>query len=150
MDKNELFAEYYIVKFCDNSGKEYITSLSVLAKKKVASSLKNTPLKISACTGATPVSNDELPDQLVNSNDKQLLELREKSLNGYSQNNNVPRAGFTLGYITDSVEQYQSDFAEGVVELRIMLAVLGVALILADVWLIRFIGRKTKSTSEKK
>ena len=46
MDKNELFTEYYIVKFCDNSGKEYITSLSVLAKKKVASSLKNTPLKI--------------------------------------------------------------------------------------------------------
>ena len=139
MDKHKLFAEYYIVKFRDKNNKEYIASLSVAADDDIASSLKNTPLQISACVGASPFSSTTF----LNTYDKQLRELRETSLNNYSQQSQIERTHITLGYQAENIEQYNRDTEKDVVEVRVMMAIFSVALLAVAVWLIRVV-RKAK------
>ena len=141
MDEHELFAEFYIVKFCDKNNKERIASLSVPADCDIAHSLKNTPLQISACFWVSPFSSDSF---LLNTNDKKLNELRETSLNDYSQQSQIEQAHITLEYVSDSVEQYNQDKDKDDVELRVMMAIFGVLLMVASVWLILFVRKKSK------
>lgn len=101
MDGNDLFTEYYIVKFCDKTGTEYITSLSVLAGKDISPSLRNTPLRLDACVGASLIGEKKL----LNSNDKDLYRLQEEALDAFARESGLPRANITLGYQTRTVQE---------------------------------------------
>lgn len=138
MDKHTLFAEYYIVKFTDKTGKEYVASLTVSAEDDIASSLRNTPLQIGACVGAAPYANSAFS----NTNDKQLAELREASLKNYSQHSQAESAQITLGYRAASIAQYEKAAAKDAASTRVLMAVLAVALLAGTVWLIGFVRRK--------
>ena len=141
-DEHELFAEYYIVKFCDKSDNEYVASLSVSASDDVASLLEDAPLQISACVGAVPISSSTV---LSNENDKQLIELREDSLNKFSEKSQIERANVTLGYKAESIEQYNQDTGKDVVTTRVIMAIFSVVLIAVAVWLIRICRRKKQN-----
>ena len=143
MDNHELFAEYYIVKFCDKNNKEYLASLSVAADDDIAGSLKNTPLQISACVGAAPLSNSAL----LNTYDEQLKELRKTALNHYSQQSQTEQAHISLGYQAESIEQYNRDAEKDVVSFRVMMAILSVVLLAGAVWLMRVVRAKSKKTA---
>lgn len=140
MDKNELFAEYYIVKISDKTGNEYIASLIVSADKDMASTLTKTPLKISACVWASPISNPKLS----NSDDKQLYQLRETALNEYSKNSKIERAPITLTYQAESIEQYQDSIKKDAVGSKIIMIIFSVILALSGIGIGRFIRKKTK------
>lgn len=144
MDEHELFAEFYIVKFRDKTNKEYIASLSVDADDDIASSLKNTPLQISACVGAAPFSNTAFS----NANDKQLRELRETSLNNYSQQTQIEKANITLGYQAESIEQYDQDTEKDVIISRVLMAIFSVVLLAIAIWLMRIVRTKNKKTAK--
>lgn len=131
MDKHELFAEYYIVKFNDKTGKEYIASLSVDADDDIALSLRNTPLQISACVGVSPVSTATF----LNTNDKQVHELRESSLSKYSQQSQIESAHITLGYQAGSIAQYNQEAEKDIVETKILMTVFCVVLLSVAIWL---------------
>lgn len=141
MDGHELFAEYYIVKFSDKTGKEYIASLSVSADDHIAPALKNTPLQISACVSALPGANTAF----LNANDKQLAELREAALNDYAQKSQTERAHFTLGYQAESIAQYNEAAEKDVASTRVLMAILGVTLLAAAIWLMRFVRKKKQN-----
>lgn len=136
MDKNELFAQYYIVKFQDMNN-TYITSLSVAADKDITSSLKETPLRISACVGASTISTSAFS----NASDDQLRDLRETALNDYAKQHQIQRAHITLGYQTESLEQYDRDREQDTVSSRIMMAVVSVILLGGSIWLIRILRK---------
>lgn len=136
MDSHELHAEYYIVKFSDSSN-EYITSLCVAADQDV-DSLKNTPVRISACVSAAPASNSSLQ----NENDKKLQELREDALDAYAEDSGIERVHVTFSYQAESAEQHQSDMEKDVVIVRVILAVASVGLVVGGVCLIRFVRKK--------
>lgn len=144
MDEHELFAEFYIVKFRDKTNKEYIASLSVDADDDIASSLKNTPLQISACVGAAPFSSTAFS----NANDKQLRELRETSLNNYSQQTQIEQANITLGYQAESIEQYDQDTEKDVIISRVLMAIFSVVLLAIAIWLMRIVRTKNKKTAK--
>ncbi len=144
MDKHELFAEYYIVKFHDKNNKEYIASLSVAADDDIASSIKNTPLQISACVGVSPISSTTL----LNTYDKQLHEIRETSLNNYSQQLQAEKAHISLGYQAENIEQYNRDAEKSVVETRVMMAIFSAVLLAVAVWLIRVVRIKNNKTAK--
>lgn len=145
MDKNKLFAEYYIVKFRDKNNKEYIASLSVAADDDIVSSLKNTPLQISACVGASPVSSTTL----LNTYDKQLRELRETSLNNYSQQSQIEKAHISLEYQAGNIEQYNRNAGKDAVESRVIMAIFSVILFAVAIWLIRVVRKKTANQPNK-
>ncbi len=139
MDKNELFAEYFIVKFCDKNNKEYITSLCIDASNEIASSLKNVPLQISACVWTLYPSS---ATALSSETDKQLIEIRETSLNNYSQQSQIERAPVIFEYQSESAEQYIQDNENDAIVARILVAILGIILLAVAAWLIRVIRRK--------
>ena len=125
MDKNDLFGEYYIVKFTDKTGTEYITSLSVLANKDIAPSLRNGPVRLDACVGASLIAETKL----LNSNDKDLHRLREEALDAYARESQLPRANITLGYQTRTVQDNLQQQEQDVRSFKTSNAVLGAAML---------------------
>lgn len=146
MDDNQLFAEYYIVKFSDKTGKEYITSLSVAADENVKLFSDDMPLKMSVCAGASLISSDELPNLEVDYPGNNEIVLRETTLNKYSQSSGISRACITLGYIAEDIEEYQQDVNKDNLAFKIALAVIGVVLTIVSIVLIRFVKKKTKES----
>lgn len=125
MDSNRLFGEYYIVKFRDKTGEAYITSLSVSAFKRVAPSLRDAPVTISACVGMHPLQEDSA---FTNNNDLELHALREAALDAYAQKTGIRRAGITLGYQEERVSQYQEGFERDVSSAKTVALVFGILL----------------------
>ena len=125
MDDNQLFGEYYIVKFKDKTGTQYITSLSVSAYKDIGPTLKNAPVTVSACVGMQPVQG---PNSFTNSNDRELYDLREAALDAYSQKTGIRRANVTLGYQEETVSQYQEGFEQDVSSTKTVALVFGILL----------------------
>lgn len=138
MDKNELVGEYYLVKFRDSTGKEYITSLSVPAEENMSKTLAKTPVKLSACLGAAPIRTGGL----LNDNEEKLRQLRETALDACSEKLQLPRANITLSYRAETVEQYQKEFQKDGVTARIVMAVFAVVLCGSGVWLLRRADKK--------
>lgn len=144
MDNNELFAEYYIVKFRDKTGQEQIASLSVSSDEEIATSLSKCPTTISACIGVSPVSNSKL----LNSYDKELKQIREQSLLEYSTTSELPQiSNITFGYQNESIEQYQKEFESDVKSAKIIALVFGIVLIVGGTAL--FIHVRKKQSKSK-
>ena len=124
MDRNQLFGEYYIVKFRDKTGTEYITSLSVSAYRSVAPLLAEAPVTIPACVGVRPIEN-RYPE---NSNDRELYVLQEAALDAYAQESGISRAPVTFGYLDDTIAEYQQAFEQDVASAKITALVFGLIL----------------------
>lgn len=139
MDDNELFAEFYIVKFLDKTGQEQLASLSVSSDKDIAESLNKCPTTISACIGVSPVSNS----QLLNSYDKELRQIREQSLLEYSTKSELPEVNnITFGYQNESIEQYQKEYQNDVTSAKIITLVFGIILIGGGIALFIYVQKK--------
>ncbi len=140
MDDNELSSEYYIVKFKDKSGKEYVSSLSVSADKTIAKKLKNCPLSTSACVGAAPISSNKL----LNSYDVKLSDLRDSALTEYANNFEVTCANITLGYQNETIEQYQTEFQKDVTSAKIISLIFGLVLLSGGIYVMMYVRKKKK------
>lgn len=133
MDKNELISEYYIVKISDKNGGEYITSLSIDTSKDIYTTVKNAPIQISACVGASPAPlNDLSPD----TTEGQLKILRETSLKEYSEKSQIPTAPVILAYKTETSEQALNNVEKETVETKIIAVIGGLVLMLAGIGLL--------------
>ena len=139
MDRYDLHSEYYIVSFSDKSGTEYITSMSVYAEKSIRDVLSNTPVTIPACVTASRITGDSA---FLNTNDKELIQLRETVLDAYAQQTGIARADIRLSYQSSSTAQYLQDFEQDTSSGRISAAVLGVILIGIGLFLLRLRKRK--------
>lgn len=124
MDGNHLFGEYYIAKFRDKTGTEYITSLSVSAYRPVAPLLAKAPITISACVGVRPIEN-MYPQ---NTNDQELFVLQEAALDAYARESGISRAPFTFGYLDDAIVEYQQSYEQDVFSAKVIALVFGVIL----------------------
>lgn len=126
MDNNKLDKEYYLVKFCDKSGKEYITSLCVQAGMTYSPSL--TSGKTSACL-APYVS------QATSSKQKaELLQLKNTAIGKYATEKQIAQASFSLEYKGTSIGQYQKNEEKYATRQRFVYILLGAVLILISIF----------------
>lgn len=143
MDNNDLFAEYYIVKFSDKTGTEYITSLSVLAGKDIAPSLRSTPVRLDACLGAALIAEEKL----LNSEDEDLRRLRAEALDACARESGLPRAQIKLGYQTRSVAENLHQQGREVTSAKVTNIIFGGAMLAAGIFLLVKAKRKTQKTA---
>lgn len=148
MDKNELFVEYFVVKFTDQSGKEYVASMSVLAGKRYSPSLKELPLKISAVAGAGIPSDGDIYFDFDDSNDAKLFRWKTAALDKYAESLQIPQAGITLGYQAENIQHLQALQQREDRSFRISGVVGGVALLAAGVFLLTKTSKKSQSAKE--
>lgn len=141
MDDNELFAEYYIVKFSDNTGKEFVTSLCVRMDKSHKPDLATLPAQISCCAYVATISDNAL----ANSYDVELANLRRAAINEYSGKTGASAASVALEYKTHSVSQYQQDAESDNQTTRVLMIVFGVLLVVGAVLILRLVKRKKNS-----
>ena len=77
-----------------------------------------------------------------------MRELRETSLNNYSQQSQIERANITLGYQAESIEQYNQDTEKDVIRSRVLMAIFSVVLLAVAIWLMRLVRTKNKKTAK--
>ncbi len=97
MDKYELFEEYYIVMFQDNSGEFHLASLSIRdfdISEQLAAATSEEPQIISANVAAAAKYNITE----FNSRDKEINMLTNETLNAYSAEHNIPYEGILMIY----------------------------------------------------
>lgn len=135
MDDNELVCEYYIVKFKDQTGREFIAAMSIQADKQLPVSLENCPVKLSLCADAEKIAEYN-PIFSV----RELENLTKKALAGYF----IDEAEFTLDYSCETAEEYVDHDIKSQRTIRRLAGGGGLLLAIVAFIILRFVNRKRK------
>lgn len=138
MDDNELTAEYYVVKFYDQEGTAYVASMTVSASDGSSISLDGGSQTISACVGIGKMSHGSDTD------DRELEQLREDALDAYAEKAQAEPVDRSLGYQSDSIDQYKAAWEEDVASTKLIAGIAGVVLTGIGVSLLVYVRKKTK------